>query len=184
MSAAAHTLPVKPKSAPVASKPPTPVEIRNETAAALAADLIERGLQSRFDDLYLTLLQIADAELIDKDSPSAGFLNRLCTAGEPLTDRLVNAFRATRTGGAFHLLKKCTSLAEEVDLYRQEQFWLGKTEATFLESEGAIRALYKFYSDAEFLLLQIDAAQPDYRVENRRKAPVRSPNPYETIDHD
>ena len=55
----------------------TAEEQRRECAYSLACDLIERGLQSKFDDLYITLLQIMDSELIRKDDVFHDMLNKL-----------------------------------------------------------------------------------------------------------
>jgi hypothetical protein len=159
-------------------------EARKETAHGLAADLIERALQGEVSSLFITLLQIADSGLIDKQDVFRRGLDDLCRRGETLTSRLHKHYPASSSGGARHLLEKCKTLAEEVNLYRQEQFWLRDGPAALIESEQLISDIYSFYYDAEFLMRSIDQEQPDYRVESRYSVPQRTPNPYESIDHD
>lgn len=163
--------------------PLTEQEIRNETANGLAADLLERALRGNVASMHITLVQIADSGLIGEDHDLRSQLDRLCNVGEELTGRLHKHYPLCWSGGARHLLKKCETLAEEVDLYRQEQFWLRSDPITFSQSEALIIEIYSFYRDVDFLMRCIDQQQPDDRVEDRCRVPQRTRNPYETIGH-
>jgi hypothetical protein len=169
---------------PAAPAPLTDAEIKTETANALAADLLERALQGPVDSLPLTLIQIADSGLIGKEHDLKEHLERLCRLGEELTSLLSQFYPACTSGGGRFLIKKCQTLTEVVDLYRQEQFWMRSESSTLIQSEKLIGDVFKFYHDVHFLMLSIDKAQPGYRVVARCQAPQRTPNPYEAIDHD
>jgi len=166
------------------SRPPTEEEQTREVKHATAADLIERGLQSRFGELFHVLLQIMDSDLIDKEDDFRRTVRRFYEEGDALSSRIFRLFPVSDCGGASHLRKKCRTLTEEVDLFRQEHFWLRSGGESLVESEALIRDLYKYYADVEYLMREIDQDQPDYRVESRCLAPKRTPNPYEAIDHD
>jgi len=75
---------------------------------------------------------------------------------------------------------RCKSLEDEVDLYRQEQFWLRRDNSSYIQAEQLITELYDFFAEAELLMRQIDQCQPGYRVECREKAPKKTVNPYQT----
>jgi hypothetical protein len=160
-------------------------EIRKETAYGLASDLIERGLQSTFWDLLHALIQIAESELIGKDDDFRVAVDKLYRDADTISSLLAKAFPVSEYGNAASLRRKsCRILADEVCFYRQEQFWTKNGAESLIQAEATISKLYGFFAGAEFLMRQIDQEQPDSRVECRCKAPARTPNPYESIDHD
>lgn len=169
---------------PAAIAPLTETEIRNETASGLAADLLERALQGPVDLLHITLLQILDSGLVSKGDSLGLFVDKLCRDGEQLRDQLSAFYPGCSHGRAQRLMRKCQTLPDQVNLYRQEQFWLCSDPGKLMQSEELIGAVFGFYREVNFLLRSIDQKQPDYRVEDRRGAPQRTPNPYQAIDHD
>jgi hypothetical protein len=158
-------------------------EIKRHTARSLAADIIERGLNSRFFEMYISMLQIADSGLIDRDEYLQGHLEELCKEGERLDTLIHDVFPACNQGGAEKLMDRtCRTLVDEISYFRQEAFWTGKDSASFIRSEELIRDLFKFYTRAEELMIQIDELQVLFgHVHRKGRAPQLPANHYREI---
>jgi len=158
-------------------------EIEKETSNSLAADLIERGLKSRFYEMNLTLIQIADSGLIARHSHLQPCLENLVRVAEGLDMRGGVTFPGCWLGSAKKLVERtCRTLVEQTEYFRQEHYWTQSNPALLIKAEELIRDLFHFYAQAEFLMRQIDAAQPDDRTHRRIRAPQFPANPYaETV---
>lgn len=173
MDAATETVTAEPQGL-------TREQIRRETAGHLAGELLERALQGTFFDVHMTLMQIVDAELIEPGNILAESAEHLVKRGYELDECLRKQFPQCLHGGAWHLHKRVTTLQDEVDLFRQEQFWLKKGAADLLAAERLIKDVFRYFRDAEDLLIQHDA-EGKMTIWRRKRVPEYTANPYENL---
>ncbi|MCW5549163.1 MAG: hypothetical protein KIT44_09385 [Opitutaceae bacterium] len=151
-----------------------------EARQAIAASLIESGIQSCAFDLNIALLRICESDLLGPDHILKTELSILADEAEKVLSRAASTFpKSVFQVGKTHLAPK--NLLQEVDLYRQEIFWTASDTALRVKAEEVIRDLFRLYRKAESLMCNIDDCQPDYRDDRRVRAPEWVRNPYEEI---
>jgi hypothetical protein len=153
-------------------------QIKDQTSVSLVIDLLERGIQSPLNALHMMLLQIVDTGLLQSDDLLAGRVESLCNNCTDLVERARKVFPKSYCE-ARPLLNKCSGLQQEVNLYRQEQFWLRSDRASLLASEELIRDLFGFYASVEEFMYLLASTDEDTVYGKMPSAPTFEPNPYE-----
>ena len=168
-------------TAPAESRGLSREETKKQTAFSLATDLLERGLQSRLEDLHMILIQIYDAGLLESNALIEGFAQKLMTEGERLVDRAREKYPHCFGFARGVMERDAQDLTRQVDFFRQEQFWRSQGNISFLESEQLICGLFRFYGEVERLLRYLDAESTDICGLDRLPTPTFTPNRYESI---
>jgi|GEM_PF-1846780 hypothetical protein len=161
----------------------TPEQVkRRVTSIIVLADYLERGLQFSLRDLKIMLTQMRDSGLFDLGEPLGSEVRRLCDGAEALVKRVKETYPESSQGGASHLIRRRgLGLLQEVDIYRQEQFWRKEGAASLAASEILIAQLFRFYSEIESLMRQVDSFGEAGVSIPRSGAPKPVPNPYEKV---
>jgi hypothetical protein len=155
-------------------------QIRNFTAISLVGDLLERGLKYPIDDLHQLLIQIADSGLLDSIEKLSNEIRELVVKADELQTRAWEFYPQSYRGGARHLIRReNVDLLQEVEICRQEHFWLNERKVSMADSEQLIGELFALYKDVEFFMRTVDSFGEAGECERKFSAPICPPNPYE-----
>ena len=168
-------------TAPAESRGLSREETKKRTALSLAIDLLERGLQSRLEDLHIILIQICDAGLLESEALLEEFAQKLMAKGERLVDRAREKYPHCFGVARKVMERDAPDLTRQGDFFRQEQFWRSAGSASVIESEELICDLFRFYGEVERLLRFLDAKSEDICGLQRLPMPRFTPNRYESI---
>ena len=168
-------------TAPAESKGLSHEEVKKQTAFSLATDLLERGLQSRLEDLHIILIQICDSGLLESQTLLEQGARYLSEKGERLGDRAREKYPYCFGAARALIDRDAPDLMRQVDFFRQEQFWRSEGHASLLKSEELICDLFGFYGEVDLLLFQLDAESGDICGLKRLPTPRFTPNRYESI---
>jgi hypothetical protein len=168
-------------TAPAESKGLSREEVKKQTAFSVANDLLERGLQSRIEDLHIILIQICDSGLLESNTSLEKFARHLSEKGERLVDRAREKYPRCFYVAREVMERDAPDLTRQVDFFRQEQFWRSEGRASLLESEELICALFSFYEEVAHFLRLLDGESGDICGLKRLPTPRFTPNRYESI---